>query len=135
MTDFEPKNELEETLLAAQEGRVPGEEFLEKLMGSQVFMPVEEKYEIAGLQTSDKAQPLLLEDDESGLQVVALFTSPERAKPFLEHYPKFHGGLLTEFTWILERIGTGVGITLNPGSEAGIDMAPEMLDAMRGKGA
>ncbi len=129
--NFDPKNDLEEKLLAAQEGRIPGEEFLQELLGAQVFMPVEEKYEIAGLQSSDKAQPLVLED-ESGMQVVVLFTSPERAKPFLEDYPKFKGGLLTEFTWIAERIGSGVGITLNPGSETGLEMAPEMLQQLKG---
>lgn len=128
--NFNPKNELEEKLLAAQEGRIPGEDFLKELMGAQVFMPVEEKYEIAGLQSSDKAQPLLLED-ESGMQVVVLFTSPERAKPFLEDFPKYKGGLLTEFTWIAERIGSGVGITLNPGSETGLEMAPEMLQQLK----
>lgn len=127
---FEPKNSLEEKLIAAQEGHIAGEEFLQELLSSQVFMPVEEKYDIAGLQTSDKAQPLVLED-EAGLQVVALFTSPERAKDFLEHYPKFKGGLLTEFTWVVERIGAGIGISLNPGSEAGLDMAPEMLEQLK----
>ncbi|WP_303907255.1 SseB family protein [Thiohalomonas denitrificans] len=129
--NFEPKNDLEEKLLAAQEGRISGEDFLRDLMDTQVFMPVEDKYEIAGLQSSDKAQPLVLED-ESGMQVVALFTSPERAKPFLEDFPKYKGGLLTEFTWIAERIGSGVGITLNPGSETGLEMAPEMLQQLKG---
>ncbi len=128
---FDAKNELEEKLLRAQEGQLSGEEFLEALMGAQVFMPVEDKYQIAGLQTSDKAQPLVLED-ESGLQVVVLFTSPERAKPFLADFPQYRGGLLVEFPWILERVGSGVGITLNPGCEAGLDMAPEMLQQLRG---
>lgn len=129
---FDPKNELEQKLHAAQDGAISGEEFFQALMQSQVFMPVEDKYQIAGLQTSDKAQPLILKDDEDGLEVVALFTSPERAKPFLEAYPAYRGGLLVEFPWILERIGSGVGLSLNPGSDVGIDMAPEMLDALRG---
>lgn len=123
---FEPKNDLETKLLAAQAGHIGEEEFLAALLEAQVFMPVEEKHAIAGLQTSDKAQPLLL-DSEDGLRVIALFTSPERAKPFLADYPKYRGGLLAEFTWVVERIGAGVGLTLNPGSEVGLDMEPDML--------
>jgi hypothetical protein len=128
MTDvFDPKNALEEALLAAQEGRIELEAFVDALMQSQVFMPVEDKYQIAGLQTSDMAQPLVLED-ESGVRVVVLFTSPERAKPFLADHPPYKGGLLAEFPWVLERlIGGEVGISLNPGCAAGIDMEPSML--------
>ena len=58
------------------------------------------------------------------------FTSPERAKPFLVDFPDYQGGLLTEFNWILERIGSGIAIALNPGMEVGIDFDAEMVEQM-----
>jgi hypothetical protein len=51
-----------------------------------------------------------------------LFTSPERAKTFVRDYPGYDGGILTEFTWILDRLGAGYAISLNPGWEVGIDL-------------
>lgn len=122
--DFVPQNDLERQLLAAQEGQISPEVFLQTLIGSEVFMPVYEKYQIAGLATGDKAQPLKLQD-EDGQDVLILFTSPERAKAFVRDYPGYGGGLLAEFTWILEKLGVGYAISINPGWEVGIDLHAE----------
>ena len=128
--DFEPKNELERKLLEAQEGRIPPQEFIDALMGSEVFMPVYEKHQIGGFMASNKAQPLTLEDDASGAKVLVLFTSPDRAKPFVRDYPGYGGGLVTEFTWVLEKLGVGYGIALNPGQAVGIDLEAQTLQQL-----
>jgi len=120
--EFKPHNDLEQQLLDAQEGRLDSEAFMQQLLDHQLFMPVEdEAEEIQGFQRSTKAQPLTL-DTEDGTRVLLLFTSPERAKPFLQDYPDYQGGLLSEFSWILERVGSGVAISINPGFEVGIDL-------------
>lgn len=123
---FEPKNELEHKLLAAWEGSMSGDEFMRELLVSEVFMPIEDDEVIQGLQRSSRAKPLVLRTEE-GESVLAVFTSPDRAKPFLRDFPDYSGGLLTEFKWVLEKIGVGHGIALNPGCEVGFDMEPEML--------
>jgi len=66
-------------------------------------------------------------EDEEGERVLVLFTSPERAKPVVEHFPDFQGGLLTEFSWLLRRIGGGFPIALNPGWDIGMDFDAEMV--------
>ena len=119
-TDFSPQNDLERQLVAAQEGRIPPESFIETLIGSEVFMPVYEQHQIGGLQTETKANPLKIQTDD-GSDVLVLFTSPERAKSFVKDFPGYGGGLVADFTWILEKLGVGFGITLNPGAEIGID--------------
>jgi hypothetical protein len=125
---FIPHNDLEKLLADVMLGTVDAEDFVARLLaGDQVFMPVkDEKHAIAGFQTSTKAQPLVIEDDE-GTQILVLFTSPERAKPFAEMFPDFKGGLLTEFTWVLRRIGGGFPIALNPGWDVGIDFDAETV--------
>lgn len=123
---FVPKNELEKRLLAAWEGEVTGEEFMHELLVSEVFMPIENNEVMPGVQRSASAVPLVLEADD-GTKVVAVFTSPDRARSFLRDYPRYDGGLLTEFKWVLEKMGVGHGIALNPGCEVGFDMEPEML--------
>jgi hypothetical protein len=130
---FEPRNDLERQLLAAQVGRVSDDAFMKELMTSQVFMPVQDEVtEIINFQRSDKAVPLMLESEEGG-QVLILFTSPERAKPFVKDFSGYGGGLLAEFTWVLERMGSGVGISLNPGWPVGIDMEPQMVAQLVGR--
>jgi hypothetical protein len=124
---FEPKNDLEQKLMDAQEGRIAPQEFIDSLMGSEVFMPVYEKHQIAGFTASRQAKPLTLKDEESGEEVLVLFTNPDRAKPFVRDYPGYEGGLVAEFTWVLEKLGVGYGIALNPGQEMGIDLGAEAL--------
>jgi len=127
--DFIPQNDLEKQLLAAQQGQLSEEDFMHALLTSQVFMPIHDKHGIGGLQTSQSAVPLTLPTD-AGFEVIAIFTSPDRAKPFVQDYPGYAGGLLAEFTWVLEKMGSGLGITLNPGLEAGLDMEPETVQQL-----
>ncbi len=127
---FIPANDIEEKLLAAQEGRLPGEIFMQELLQAQLFMPILDKHGIGGLQPSASATPLTLTDDE-GTELLILFTSPERAKVFVQDFPGYEGGLLAEFTWILEKLGSGHGISINPNWAVGIEMAPEMIEALR----
>ena len=125
----ELKNELEKQLHAAQVGETPSEVFMKQLLAAQIFMPVKDEPVIGGIQRSTHAQPLVVKDN-SGESALILFTSPERAKPFLEHYPEFKGGLLTEFTWILEKMDQGFGIMINPGDDLGIDIEPELVQQL-----
>lgn len=125
-TDFIPQNDLERQLIAAQEGQIPPEELIRTLLGSEVFMPVYERHAIGGLQTATKAQPLKLIGEE-GTEVLVLFTSPERAKGFVRDYPGYGGGLVVELTWILEKLGIGYGIALNPGLPVGMDFEAQDL--------
>ena len=53
MTDTEARNELEAKILDAQEGRITSDDLLKILMGSQVFMPVQdEKAPVLNIQRS-----------------------------------------------------------------------------------
>lgn len=128
---FEAKNELEKKLLAAMSGELDSDAFMRELMAGQVFMPVQDDAEsgIKGFQRTTRATPLVVQDD-SGAGTLVVFTSPERAKGFLVDYPNFTGGLLTEFTWVLERMEPGFSIAVNPGLEAGIDIEPEIITQM-----
>lgn len=127
----EAKNELEQKLLAAIEGELPSEEFMQELLTQQVFIPIKDDKDsgIKGFQHTTKATPLVVEDDE-GRNILILFTSPERAKDFLEDVPGYSGGLLADFSWIVERMDPGFAISVNPGLELGMDIEPENVTEM-----
>jgi hypothetical protein len=124
---FEPRNELEHLLLDMIRMEVDPEESAQRLIDMQVFMPVkDEKHQIAGFQRSTQAEPMVLEDDE-GHRAVILFSAPERAKDFLTQFPDYSGGLLTEFSWVLRRMGENMSIAINPGIDEGFDFDPHMV--------
>jgi hypothetical protein len=127
---FETRNEVEEKLLAAQEGQMSSEAFMEYLMETQVFMPVKDSIGIEGFTSSDKAIPLTLKTEDN-IEVLVLFTSPDRSKEFVQDFPGYEGGLLAEFKWILERAGTGIGISINPNWPVGIDLEPDMVQQLK----
>ena len=128
---FDARNELEENLLAAQEGRMSSDELMKYLMDTQVYMPVKDSIGIEGFTSSDKALPLTLKTEDE-LEVLILFTSPERSKEFVQDFPGYDGGLLAEFRWVLERTGSGIGISINPNWPVGIDLEPGMIEQLRG---
>jgi hypothetical protein len=127
MNGFAPRNDVERLLADFEAERLEPEDFARRLLDLQVFMPVkDEKHQIAGFQTSTKADPLVIQDDD-GARVAILFTGPERAKEFLQHYPGYSGGLLAEMSWIVRRMGADMGMALNPGLELGFDFDPDMV--------
>ena len=127
---FESRNELEENLLAAQEGTMQSEDFMTYLMDAQVFMPVKDSIGIEGFTSSDKAVPMTLKSEDN-VEVLILFSSPDRSKMFMQDFPGYDGGLLAEFKWVLERVGGGVGISINPDWPVGFDLEPEMVQQLK----
>ena len=129
MSTFTAENELEKKLIQAQNGEIEGEEFLKDMLDMQVFMPILDKHHISGFQESKQATPLSIKDDD-GIEMVILFTSPERAKAFVRDYPGYDGGLLEDFKWVIEKIGGGYGVILNPGFEIGLELEANMLEQL-----
>lgn len=128
---FEPKNELEKKLLAAMEGELSSEDFMRELMAQQIFIPIKDDKDVGiqGFQLTTKATPLVIQDDD-GMNILVLFTSPDRAQHFLSELPGYSGGLLSDFSWIVERMEPGFAISVNPGLDVGIDVEPEIVSQM-----
>lgn len=118
--------ELEGTIIALHNNEIEGSDFISSLLDCQLFMPIFEKHKIAGLQESKRPKPLLF-TDEDGVEVMLLFTSPDRAKPVVKDYEGYSGGLVAEFLWLLSIVQKGWGISINPGLESGIDLDPDMV--------
>ena len=123
--DFAPKTDIEQKLIDAQEGRLSSEDFMQELLGATMFLPVYDD-SVSGIQLSDKAKPISIEL-EDGTVIMVVFTSPERAKDSLDQAPGESGGILESFRWIVEHAGTGVGISITPGWDFGLDIEPEMV--------
>jgi len=121
------RNEVERLLAEMEQDNLDPETFARQLLDHQVFMPIkDEKHQIAGFQLSTKADPLVIEDEE-GNRVFIVFSSPERAKEFTSEFPDYSGGLLTEVSWIVQRMGADMGLSINPGQDLGFDFDADMV--------
>lgn len=123
--EFAPANDIEHKLVDAQEGRLSSEEFMQELLDATLFLPVYDDSD-DGTELSEKAQPISIEL-EDGTAIMVVFTSPERARDFLSQAPGESGGILESFRWILKHAGNGVGISINPGWDFGLDIEPKMV--------
>ena len=127
-----PRNDIERVLTEMANGQIEPEDFAKQILDLQVFMPVkDDKHQIMGFQSSTKAQPLVIED-EDGNKVLVTFSAPELAKALAADYPGYSGGLLTEISWILRRMGADMGFSINPGLELGFDFDPDMVAMLVG---
>jgi len=106
------------------------DDFMKYLMDTQVFMPVKDSIGIEGFTSSDKAVPLTLKTEDE-IDVLILFTSPDRSKEFVQDFTGYDGGLLAEFKWVLERTGSGIGISINPNWPVGMDLEPAMIEQLK----
>ena len=129
--EIEAKNELEHKLVAAMNGELSSDEFMREMLSQQIFIPIKDDKDsgIKGFQLTTKATPLVIQDEE-GHNILVLFTSPERAKDFLVDVPGYSGGLLADFSWIVERMEPGFAIAVNPGLELGMDIEPDDVNLM-----
>ncbi|MBT7444800.1 MAG: SseB family protein [Methylococcales bacterium] len=125
MTAFTPNNELENQLLAAQSGHTAEDDFLQLLMASQVFLPVKS----AADGGPNKVEPLTIEIEKDNFSY-AVFSSPDRAKEMIAHFPGFESGMLVEYKWVVEQATPDLGVCLNPGLDVGMDMTPDMLQSL-----
>ncbi len=132
--DFEPRNDLESVLLAAQAGRVAGELFVDTLLAAQVFVPVRDPAEPGSPSRPERARPLTVVG-EDGREALAVFTSPERARPFVAQAEGCSGGLLMDLRALLGHADTDLGVVINPGWPVGLEMAPDALRDLVAGGA
>lgn len=131
MESITTSNELEKKLLAAINGELSPDDFMQELLTQQIFIPIKDDKDsgIQGFQLTTKATPLVIQDDD-GLNTLVLFTSPDRARDFMADVPGYGGGLLADFSWIVERMEPGFAIAVNPGIELGMDIEPENVAHM-----
>lgn len=129
---FEARNDIEAHLIAAQEGKIGIDAFMEELLKAQLFLPVFDDKPIGNFQRSTSAKPLTI-DTADGTTVLVVFTSPDRARDFVKDYPGYGGGILTELPWVFERMGIGFGISLNPGLEVGLDLEADDVARLAGR--
>jgi hypothetical protein len=124
-TAFVPANDLEQRLLDARAGTIASSAFLDTLLESPVFVLLDKDPGPSG--SWDASTSLLVLNNAAGLPLVAMFTAPAHSVAWHKRFPRFEFGMLVEFRFLLQGIGDGVGIVLNPGLEVGAELKPDAI--------
>jgi|SRR5215831_19760122 len=126
---FEPSNDLERALVAAQQGHLPVLSFLQILKVSKVFILIDKELGPSDVW-DNSASPMVLSNPK-GVPVLAMFTAPERSGDWPRRQPRFKYGLLADFAWVLKGIAPHVGVVLNPGLAVGLEIEPSTVSELR----
>jgi hypothetical protein len=125
--EFKPNNTLEEKLVAMYRKEIKIAEFLEILFDSQVIILSDRDVDISGYDMH--FNPLAI-TSPMGYDVLATFSSLERAKPALSSYQGYDFALAVDTAWFLRGAYENVGFALNPGWAFGFELPPDGLQQM-----
>jgi len=126
-SEFKPNNPLEEKLLAMYRKEIKITEFLEILFDSQVIILSDRDVEISGPDMH--FNPLAI-TSPMGYDVLATFSSIERARAAVSKYPGFEFAVGVDTAWFLRGAYENVGFALNPGWPFGFELPPDGLQQM-----
>lgn len=114
---------LERKLQAARRGQCSTPELFEELLASQIIVLLDKPIGADG-RWDATAKPLTL-NSPNGFAVMAIFTTHEKAAPWVQQAPAHVHALFVDFAWIVRGLAPGVGLVLNPGDALGLELQPE----------
>lgn len=101
------------------------------LLASRVAVPLDKGLENGALPRDFK--PLTL-NGPAGFPVLAVFTTPDKAAPWIKQQPAFQHALVTGFDWAVGITPPPFGIAVNPGYAHSLVLSPADVQALKSKG-
>jgi hypothetical protein len=126
--EFHPSNELERALVQAQARTMSVDDFFARLLASQAVLLLDKEVPESGWDNG--ISPLVLVSPRGG-NVLAIFTSVERATPMSQNSNTHKYALLVDFRWILKGVTPGLGIAVNPGWGVGLEIEPARVAELK----
>ncbi|VXB07307.1 conserved hypothetical protein [Luteimonas sp. 9C] len=120
-------NELEALIIRTTSEPALRPELITTLLRSRVAVPLDKGLENGALPADFKSMTL---NGPRGFPVLAVFTSPDKAAPWLKEQPEFQHALVTEFNWALKITRPPFGIAVNPGYKHSVVLSPAEVEGL-----
>lgn len=120
-------NELEALIIRATAEPALRPELITMLLRSRVAVPLNRGLENGVLPADFKPMTL---NGPQGFPVLAVFTSPDKAAPWIKEQPEFQHSLVTEFSWALKITRPPFGIAVNPGYKHSVVLSPAEVEGL-----
>jgi hypothetical protein len=104
------------------------DDFFARLLASQAVLLLDKEVPESGWDNG--ISPLVLVSPRGG-NVLAIFTSVERATPMSQNSNTHKYALLVDFRWILKGVTPGLGIAVNPGWGVGLEIEPARVAELK----
>ena len=121
-------NLLQELIMRAVEDAALRPQLVAVLSDARVAIPLDRGLENGVLPADFK--PLTLNADQ-GFPVLATFTSPDKAAPWIKQQPAFQHVLVTGFGWAVSVARPPFGIAINPGYKYSFALSSAEVAALR----
>lgn len=118
----EPLNDLEESLFKMWRGQMDKEEFLRTFLISSLYIIVDG--EPVG-NTLGSRRPMVVSTAPDQPKMIAVFSAPERAERMTKQFPDYNFPIQVDCRWVLQTIGSTMGVAFNPGWVMGFELQPE----------
>ncbi len=122
--EFKPNNLLEEKLVALYKKEMQIIDFLRILFDSQVIILADRDVDISA--PDRKFNPLAI-TSPMGFNVLATFSSLERAQKAVDQFPEYKHAVAVDTAWFLLGAYENVGLAFNPGWPFGFELPPDAL--------
>lgn len=120
-------NTLEELIVRVADEPELRPQVIAALLESRVAIPLDRGLENGALPPDFK--PLTL-NAQQGFPVLAVFTTRDRAKPWIEQQPVFQHLLMAGFEWAVRITRPPFGIAVNPGYKYAFALPPAEVEAI-----
>lgn len=120
---FKPVNNLEKSLISAQNGEISMSEFMPKLIESQIYVPSTEEVQSDG----QGLKPLFF--DKQGKAMVAIFTDLSRITSDFKNHAQFCLGIVTRN--FLIGLPKDFGIVINPSHPVGLEISSDGIQNLK----
>ncbi len=121
------RSALEELIMRCTDEADLRSEVIATLLRSRVAVPLNKGLENGALPSDFKPMTL---NGPHGFPVLAVFTSPDKAAPWLKEQPEFQQSLVTEFNWALQLTKPPFGIAVNPGYKHSVVLNPGEVQSL-----
>lgn len=125
---FTPLNEFEREMLAARQGEMSQDALIQHLLDSQIVVLLDQDIPDSGWHDDIS---LMMLNNPSGTPVLAVFTTLERALPWVSAQSAFKYAIHTDCGWLVQRMAPDIGMAVNPGSQLGFELPPAAIDELK----
>lgn len=127
---FTPLNEFEREMLAARAGELSQDALIQHLLDSQIVVLLDQDIPASGWHDDIS---LMMLNNPSGIPVLAVFTTLERALPWAAHQSPFKYAIHTDCGWLVQRMAPDIGMAVNPGSQLGFELPATAIEELKEK--
>jgi hypothetical protein len=121
---------LEALIVQSTEEPLLRDQLVAALVESKVAIPLDKGLENGVLPADFK--PLTL-NAQQGYPVLATFTTPDKATPWIQQHPAYKHCLVTDFTWAVRLTKPSFGIAVNPGYKYAFTLSPAEVESLAGQ--